>query len=79
MGDRLPAVVDSPEPEEVTRLLERAGAASTPKKLGISRELFRRSVIHALEVRTRFSIFDIASKMGLLEEFADVLTGRFYD
>lgn len=79
MGDRIPAACRPPKPEYIAGLLEKAGAPASPKQLGISRELFRDSVIHAKEVRPRYTVLQLASQYGLLEKFADELTHRFYD
>lgn len=67
-----------PEPEEIIKLLDSIGAKSSPKALGIEKELFRRSVIHALEIRPRFTILQYAKKENKLEECADKLTKLFY-
>jgi len=78
MKERLPAGMETPEPEEIIGLLERTGAAADPAKLGIDKELFRRSVIHAMEIRPRFTIFNFTQEAGLLVKYADELTQRFY-
>ena len=67
-----------PEPEEIIKLLDSIGAKSSPKALGIEKELFRRSVIHALEIRPRFTILQYAKNENKLEECADKLTKLFY-
>lgn len=75
----LPAGYNPPKPAEITAILRAAGAADSPKALGISRELFHRSVLHAKEIRPRYTILRYASQLGRLEEIADTLTRRFYD
>jgi glycerol-1-phosphate dehydrogenase [NAD(P)+] len=67
-----------PGPEEIIKLLDSIGAKSSPKALGIERELFHRSVIHALEIRPRFTILQYAKNENKLEECADKLTSLFY-
>lgn len=79
MGNRIPAACKPPKPAYVASLLEKIGACSSPKALGISRELFHESIIHAKEVRPRYTVLQLASNYGLLEKFADKLTHRFYD
>ena len=59
-------------------MLDSIGAKSSPKALGIEKELFRRSVIHALEIRPRFTILQYAKNENKLEECADKLTKLFY-
>lgn len=79
MKDKLPEGFQLPDPYGIIELLKYMGAASTPAELGISRELFRESVIHAKEIRPRFTIFNYTDNAGMLEKYADVLTQRFYD
>jgi glycerol-1-phosphate dehydrogenase [NAD(P)+] len=67
-----------PDPEEIIKLLDSIGAKSSPKALGIEKELFHRSVIHALEIRPRFTILQYAKNENKLEECADKLTKLFY-
>ncbi len=80
LSDKLPASCRRPLPSaKVAELLSRTGAADSPRKLGIPRELFHESVLHAMEVRPRYTILRFASDLGLLPELADTLTRRFYD
>lgn len=62
----------------VSGLLARAHSHADPASLGISRELFRQSILHAFEIRERYTILRLAASKGLLEEFAGILAGRFY-
>ena len=55
-----------------------AEACADPKELGISKELFHRSVLHAMEIRERYTILRFLDEKNLLGEFADILTERFY-
>jgi glycerol-1-phosphate dehydrogenase [NAD(P)+] len=71
--------IEIPKPEEIKLMLRKVGACDNPSSLGISRELFHRSIIHALEVRPRYTVLQYASQMGYLEKFADELTKRFYE
>ncbi len=64
---------------EIRTLLQRAGSATTPSALGIDRELFRRSVLHALEIRPRYTILLHLHNGGTLERCADAVTRMFYD
>lgn len=79
MADRIPAACTPPKPTDIANMLRQIGAHDNPKALGISRELFHDSIIHAKEVRPRFTVLQLASSYGLLEKFADELTHRFYD
>jgi len=67
-----------PTSDEIIKLLDSIGAKSSPKTLGIEKELFHRSVIHALEIRSRYTILQYAKNENKLEECADRLTNLFY-
>jgi glycerol-1-phosphate dehydrogenase [NAD(P)+] len=79
VASRIPMKVQFPKPDYVIELLGKAGSCSNPAVLGISRELFKRSVLHAMEIRDRYTILSLAASKGLLEEIAEILTGRFYE
>lgn len=78
MEDKLPDNCKPPKPQDMETLLSRAGMITNPKEFGISRELFHRSIIHAREVRPRFTILQFAAQYGCLEKFADDLTEKYY-
>ena len=79
MADRIPAACKPAKSAEIASMLRHIGANDNPKSLGISRELFYESILHAKEVRPRYTVLQLASTYGLLEKFADELTSRFYD
>ncbi|MBC2460340.1 sn-glycerol-1-phosphate dehydrogenase [Clostridium beijerinckii] len=70
--------IKTPVPEIIINLLNSIGAKSNPKTLGIEKELFHRSVIHALEIRPRYTILQYAKTENMLEEYANELTNLFY-
>lgn len=79
MGSELAdKLMEVPSSAEVKALLDTAGACSNPEDLGISRELFKRSILHAMEIRERFTILRFASGLGFLDEIADKLIDKFY-
>jgi len=78
MKDNLPSEINVPSAEEIIRLLKAAGSKYTPKDLGISRELFKESLLNAMKIRPRFTIFHLAYKIGLLEKYCELLVSRFY-
>lgn len=78
MEDYLPEGFQKPDRQKIIGLLKLAGAHSNPVEIGIEKEIFRQSVIHALEIRDRYTILSFASQKGRLNEIADVLTERFY-
>lgn len=78
-SDGIISSLNVPEPEYLQKLLQTVGSADNPKDLGISRALFKESLLRAMEVRPRYTIFHYALTAGLLEKNADILTRRFYD
>lgn len=65
-------------PEEIRELLAKGGAPTTPKEIGISRELFHESLIKGYKVRPRYSILQFATEHGRMEEIADTITKEIY-
>lgn len=74
----LPEGFQRPDRQRIINLLKLAGACDNPADLGIEKEIFRQSVLHAMEIRDRYTILSFASLKGKLEKIADVLTERFY-
>jgi glycerol-1-phosphate dehydrogenase [NAD(P)+] len=70
--------IEVPSTGVIAGLLERTGGYSSPARLGISRELFKDSLAHAMEIRTRYTILRLASEKGLLKNLIGILDRRFY-
>ncbi len=70
--------IDTPEPAYISSLLRAVGAADNPFDLGIDRRTFTESVLHAKEIRPRYTVLHMAEKLGILEEAAVKLTEMFY-
>ena len=68
-----------PSPQEIRDLLARGGAPTTPKEIGIDRELFRQSLLKGYEVRPRYSVMQFAKDNGRLEAIAEQITKELYD
>ncbi|MDO8685660.1 MAG: sn-glycerol-1-phosphate dehydrogenase [Clostridiales bacterium] len=79
MKDLLPSELCYPEPSEVKTILDVVGAASNPRDLGISRELFERSMLHAIDGRPKYTILNLAKENGRLIQITEELTNLFYD
>ena len=47
-----------------------AGGPTTARELGLDVDFYREAVIHAREIRKRYSALDLAADAGFLEEFA---------
>ena len=58
---------------ELRGALARAGAPLTPEALGWPRAFFRDAVLHAREIRSRWTFLDLAADTGRLDAFAAAL------
>lgn len=81
MEDLLPEGVMElcPRHEEIEALLQKGGAPYRPDQIGISRELFRQSLLNGYTVRPRYSVMQFAKDHGRLEEIAEKITAELYD
>lgn len=59
-----------------TRLLAEAGCPTTPEAIGIERARMRRSFGQAYHVRRRFTVLDLARRLGLTDAWLDRVFGR---
>ena len=57
-------------PDQIRDVLRRAGAAYRADDIGCSRERLLRAVLHAHEIRSRFTVIDLARLTGLLPQAA---------
>ena len=57
------------------QMLREAGAPTEPEEIGITRERLRRSYWQALCIRRRFTVLDLAVRMGLLDTCLDEIFG----
>ncbi len=53
-------------PEQIRNCLQRAGAAYRAEDIGCSRERLLSALLHAHEIRSRFTIIDLARLLGIL-------------
>lgn len=60
---------------KVKAMLRKAGCAFEPEQIGISRDKLRTSYEQALFIRRRFTILDLAHRLGLLDESLDRIFG----
>lgn len=67
-----------PDPDMIRALLAKVGSPVSPKALGVSREVFHESILHAKEIRPRYTVLHLAEKLGMLEEAALKLTEEYY-
>ncbi len=78
LKSRVGMFASPPGPDYISGILEKAGAASSPAALGIDEKLFRASLLHAKELRPRYTILSYMADSGILEETAEIITKRFY-
>ena len=57
--------------ERMWQAMDAIGAPRTGRDLGLPQAFYREVVLHAREVRNRFTMLDVAGDSGLLEAFAD--------
>jgi glycerol-1-phosphate dehydrogenase [NAD(P)+] len=56
--------------EVMQKALADAGGPTTARELGLDASFYREAVIHAREIRKRYSALDLAADAGFLDEFA---------
>ncbi|HTL27665.1 MAG TPA: sn-glycerol-1-phosphate dehydrogenase, partial [Tepidisphaeraceae bacterium] len=56
-----------PSVQQIQEMLQKAGAPTDPKQIGISKQRLRDSFRRAYHIRRRFTILDVAVMTGLLE------------
>jgi glycerol dehydrogenase-like iron-containing ADH family enzyme len=64
-------------PERVRDCLERANAAHRIEDLGLPRARYRAALAHAHEIRSRFTVLDLAYLLGLMPDAIDDLLDRW--
>ncbi len=52
-------------------LLTTAGAPVDPAQIGLCAREVTESIIHAREIRSRYTVLDLAADIGILEEFSE--------
>jgi glycerol-1-phosphate dehydrogenase [NAD(P)+] len=54
----------------MVKALKDSGGPTTARELGIDVDFYREAVIHAREIRKRYSALDIAADAGYIRDFA---------
>jgi glycerol-1-phosphate dehydrogenase [NAD(P)+] len=54
--------------EQLAKVLRRAGAPTTPAEIGWSEDFYASAVLHAREIRNRYTFLDLAADSGVLED-----------
>ena len=57
------------EPDEMAQIIRSAGGPTTATELGLPRDIWRKAMKRARDVRNRWSFLDLADDAGFLDEF----------
>ena len=74
----LPQGFAAPEKGQILACLQAAGSCADPKELGIRRELCLESLLHAMELRDRFTVQKLLEQKGKLSLCAQELVAHYY-
>lgn len=74
----LPQGFAAPDKGQILACLQAADSCADPKELGIRRELCLESLLHAMELRDRFTVQKLLEQKGKLSLCAQELVARYY-
>lgn len=77
-AEYLPQGFAAPDKGQILACLQAAGSCADPKELGIRRELCLESLLHAMELRDRFTVQKLLEQKGRLSLCAQELVARYY-
>lgn len=77
-AEYLPQGFAAPDKGQILACLQAAGSCADPKELGIRRELCLESLLHAMELRDRFTVQKLLEQKGKLSFCAQELVARYY-
>ena len=77
-AEYLPQGFAAPDKGQILACLQTAGSCADPKELGIRRELCLESLLHAMELRDRFTVQKLLEQKGKLSLCAQELVARYY-
>lgn len=77
-AEYLPQGFAAPDKGQILACLQAAGSCTDPKELGIRRELCLESLLHAMELRDRFTVQKLLEQKGQLASCAQELVARYY-
>lgn len=77
-AEYLPQGFAAPDKGQILACLQAAGSCADPKELGIRRELCLESLLHAMELRDRFTVQKLLEQKGQLASCAQELVARYY-
>lgn len=77
-AEYVPQGFAAPDKGQILACLQAAGSCADPKELGIRRELCLESLLHAMELRDRFTVQKLLEQKGKLSLCAQELVARYY-
>lgn len=77
-AEYLPQGFAAPDKGQILACLQAAGSCADPKELGIRRELCLESLLHAMELRDRFTVQKLLEQKGKLSLCAQELVAHYY-
>ena len=77
-AEYLPQGFAAQDKGQILACLQAAGSCADPKELGIRRELCLESLLHAMELRDRFTVQKLLEQKGKLSLCAQELVARYY-
>ena len=77
-AEYLPQGFAAPDKGQILACLQAAGSCADPQELGIRRELCLESLLHAMELRDRFTVQKLLEQKGKLSLCAQELVARYY-
>lgn len=77
-AEYLPQGFAAPDKGQILACLQAAGSCADPKELGIRRELCLESLLHAMELRDRFTVQKLLEQKGKISLCAQELVARYY-
>ena len=77
-AEYLPQGFAAPDKGQILACLQAAGSCADPKELGIRRELCLESLLHAMELRDRFTVQKLLEQKGKLSLCAQEMVARYY-
>ena len=65
-----------PSSDSLKCILEDSGCTCTPRDIGVDKELLKDTFMYCKEVRPRYTIFQMAYDLGILDELSDKVIDR---
>ena len=62
----------------VYNILKQLKAPTTPREIGVEKEMARQAILYAKEIRDRYTVLQLLWDLGELEHFADMIIEAYY-